>query len=669
MNTQQKLLPIVKPPYLGAAYYPEAWPLEQIDTDIELMKQAGMNVMRIGEFAWSRMEPSENVFDFDWLHLVVDKLGAAGIAVIMCTPTPTPPKWLTQKYPVVVFQLENGRLMQHGMRRHACPNSPVYRDHCTRIVTKMAEEFGKDDRIIGWQIDNELYAMGPGHRSCQCPVCVNKFQESMKAKHGTIANLNEAWNTALWSQTYESFSQLPTPDTSTFHHPSLLTEWSNFTSDSYVDFARHQADILHKYTTQPVGTDMMPLMGVDHGDMHCFLDVAQFNHYDSVDTLWQAGFWFDYIRTLKDVPFWNTETQTCWNGATAANGYKEPGFCKANSWLPIAYGGEANLYWLWRQHRAGQELMHGAVVSSTGRPLHILEEVREIADGFAIAADFLNTTRPTSAKIALHYSQHSGRMFEYQPLVNNFVYLSSLMEKVYRPMIRAQLRLDVIHPMADLSSYKMIVSPFLISLDTQNLRERIKEWIENGGIWIVGPMSDVRNTHAAKFTHAPYGSLEEWAGIYCKYEIPADPRDFKMRWADDRETNGSVWYDGLELRGAEALATYTEGPFAGLAAITRKNMGKGQIIVLGTMPQPSDFQSLLLSIGKETGVLPVAKASENVLVVPRTGEGQDGMVVMEIEHKPGHIVLPNKMMDILTGKEHTGMLELEPYTVMVLKKY
>jgi beta-galactosidase GanA len=182
-------------------------------------------------------------------------------------------------------------------------------------------------------------------------------------------------------------------------------------------------------------------------------------------------------------------------------------------------------------------------------------------------------------------------------------------------------------------------------------------------------MSDVRNTHAAKYTRAPYGSLEEWAGIYCKYEIPADPRDFKMRWEDGRETNGSVWYDGLELRGAEALATYTEGPFAGLAAVTRKNMGKGQIIVLGTMPQPSDFQSLLLSICKETGVLPVAKASENVLVVPRTGEGQDGMIVMEIEHKPGHIVLPNKMMDILTGKEHTGMLELEPYTVMVLKKY
>ncbi|MCX6374960.1 MAG: beta-galactosidase, partial [Armatimonadetes bacterium] len=153
------------PPYLGAAYYPEDWPIEQIDDDIALMKAAGTNIMRIAEFAWSRMEPDEGKYDFDWLHLVVEKLGAAGISVIMCTPTCTPPIWLIEKHPETLFVREDGAPVYHGARRHACPNSPVYRDHCARIVTKMAEEFGQDDRIIGWQIDNEVSPIGRG-RSC-----------------------------------------------------------------------------------------------------------------------------------------------------------------------------------------------------------------------------------------------------------------------------------------------------------------------------------------------------------------------------------------------------------------------------------------------------------------------------------------------------------------------
>ena len=134
----------IKPPYLGAAYYPEDWPLSQVDEDIALMKQAGMNVMRMGEFAWARMEPQEGQYDFDWLHTAVRKLAKAGIATILGTPTPTPPAWLTERYPESLVMSEHGVRAQHGARRHVCSNSPVYRGHCARIVTRMAEEFGRD---------------------------------------------------------------------------------------------------------------------------------------------------------------------------------------------------------------------------------------------------------------------------------------------------------------------------------------------------------------------------------------------------------------------------------------------------------------------------------------------------------------------------------------------
>ena len=654
------------PPYLGAAYYPEDWPLEQIDHDVDLMKQAGMTVMRVGEFAWSRMEPEEGIFDFSWLHLAVDKLAKAGIRVIMCTPTPTPPVWLTERYPEVLFMHTDGHRAKHGARRHACPTSPVYRRHCERIVTRIAEEFGHDPNVIGWQLDNEFHSLSVARRPCVCPACVGKFREMMKERFGTIEKLNAAWGTDLWSQTYQSFEQIPTPDPETWHHPSLLTAWRELYSAAYVDFARQQADILHRLATQPVGTDMMPFTGVHYGHMHEFLDLVEFNHYNTMENLWLVGMWFDLCRNVKDRPFWNTETQTCWTGSVTTSGYKEPGFCIANSWLPIAMGAEANLYWLWRQHWSGQELMHGAVVSSSGRPLHIFGEVQEISRGFAAASSFLRDTKPVKTGLAMHFSHLSAWIFEHQPIVTNLRYSVYLSERAYHPMIQSQLRPDIILPQADLSSYKLIFSPFLLALDEDGLRQRLKAWIEAGGTWVVGPLSDIRTIHAAKFTHAPFGSLEEWAGIRCRFSVPGDPRDFALRWQDGREFLGSVWYDGLELDGAEALATYTEGPFQGLAAVSRHRLGKGLIVVLGTMPVPMDLCRLLTSLGRDAGVQPVAEASDNLIVVPRQGEGGRGMVLVEVENRHANITLPERMTDLISDRKLEGRLDLPPYGVMVL---
>ena len=164
----------------------------------------------------------------------------------------------------------------------------------------------------------------------------------------------------------------------------------------------------------------------------------------------------DYLRPLKQRPFWNTETATCWNGSTAANGYREPGFCRANSWIPIALGGEANLYWLWRAHWSGHELMHGSVVSSCGRPLHIIDEVREVAAGYRAAREFLNGTTPIAGGVGLHFSELAWWLFEFQPMVNGFNYGRKLIEAVYRPLHEAHIRLDVIDPAVALNGYKII---------------------------------------------------------------------------------------------------------------------------------------------------------------------------------------------------------------------
>ncbi len=652
------------PPYLGAAYYPEAWPPEQVDEDIRLMLDAGINVVRIAEFAWSSVEPEEDRVELDWLRRIVDKLGEAGIATIMCTPSCTPPAWLTQKYPEVVVVDYDGVKAQHGSRRHVCPNNPVYRDHCARITVKLAEAFGKDDRVIGWQIDNEVYLWKDW--GCYCDLCVRTFREKLEQTFGTIEALNAAWGTNVWSQTYQSFAQVPSPRPDVWHHPSLLTAWILFQNESLVQYIWHQADMLHRHVSQPVGTDMMPFLGLSYEQTHRRLDLVQYNHYDTMETLWKQVFWMDYVRPFKDVPFWNTETATCWNGGVTATGFKDPGFCRANSWLPIALGGEANLYWLWRAHWSGQEVMHGSVVSSSGRPLHIIDEVREVSRGYKDSAEFINGTRPTPPGVAMQLSTVAWTQFRFQPMVQGFDYLEYSINRAYRPLMDVHLRADIIDPAASLEPYRLLFSPFLPSIDESGLRERLFAWIENGGTWVVGPFSDVRTLVGTKPVHAPFTCIEEWARVFCKYEVPGVPRDLEIEWSDGRSSHGSLWNSGFELRGAEALATYSDGPLEGLAAVTETQVGEGRIVVLGTLPIAEDLQTLMLKLAAQCDIQPAAEATPNVLVVPRDGSAGNGAIVVELHNSPGTIVLPGAAHDLLSRETYSGEVEIRPYQVMVL---
>ena len=258
-------------------------------------------------------------------------------------------------------------------------------------------------------------------------------------------------------------------------------------------------------------------------------------------------------------------------------------------------------------------------------------------------------------------------MFEFQPIIREFKYTNAMVNNVYHPMIQAQLRPDLLDAQADLSGYKLLFSPFLPTLDEGDLRERLRKWIEAGGVWIAGPFTDIRDRHAAKFPHAPYGSLEEWAGVRCKYEIPGDARPFSLVWNDKRESQGTLWYDSYELRGAKPLATYVEGPMKGLAAVAERRMGKGRIILLGTLPGEQDLQRLLLDAAAEARVGPVAEASANLLVVPRKGRTAEGLIAVELSNQPATLKLQRPAVELLTRRRCEGTLEVQPYGVAVLK--
>ncbi len=658
------------PILFGAAYYPEAWPESERPYDIQKMKEAGMNVMRIGEFAWSVMEPREGEYHFQWLHEVIDDLAANGIQTILGTPTATPPRWFLLKHPEGARLEANGQRAPHGGRRHCCSNNPDYQRICLAIAEAMGKEFGDDPNVIGWQIDNEIYSWDVG---CVCPVCEEKFHRFLEAKYGTIGNLNTAWNLNLWSQTYWAFDEIPVPKG--WANPHLKLEWALFRYESDIQFIHAQADILRKYTKAPIGTDMMPVNGMGHEAMTEPLDVVQYNHYNTEENLsYQLPFWYDHFRSFGK-PMWNTETATCWNGGTGIGQVMKPeGFCRINSWLPIALGAEGNLYWLWRQHSAGHELMHGSVLYATGRPMHIFEEVRQIAADYEKAKDFLRETK-VQTQIGMHYTSLSCCLNQVEPIVEDFAVgefddREPVKAKFYKPLIDLGLRPDVLGAKKSLEGYKVVFSHILYTLEDQGLGDRIEEWVRSGGIWVAGPVTDIRNAIGAHFTDRAMGRIERMTGVQLTDSIPGNGKYLPCTWADGEAVSLNSWQElYTPTDRGEVLASVTGGysTLVGKALIQKIPVGKGWVWLLGTVPSAEDYQKLIRMVCADADIQ-LPEVTGSVTVVPRSGNGREGLILLETAHQNASYVLTEPMTDILTGQKYQGKVALKPYDLLVLEK-
>ncbi len=641
--------------YIGAAYYPELWDESEVEKDVKRCKELGINCLRIGEFAWGKMEPREGEYSFDWLIKVVDVLHENAISTVMCTPTCTPPRWMLNKYPDMRRVMGDLKKSDVSSRCHICKSSKTAREKNAKIVTEMAKAFSKHSGIIGWQIDNELFPYGDG---CYCESCKQGFRSYLKEKYGSTEKLNKAWGMARWSLEYDTFDAVEPPYPAQWRHPSLRKAWWDYQCGLIKSFTDEQADILHRYGCKNVGTDMMSNNFLSYYDVNEKLDVVQYNHYEPCARIPQTAFSYDFLRCVKDKPFWVTETQVGWNGSEfAEGGYRPEGACYVNTILPIAKGAEMNLYWLFRTHPNGHETGHGALYSSAGRSYRVAEEVKRASGDFLKCAEFLTETKIQS-KIALHYSGTAKNSFLVAPLVKNFDYRERLIE-IYSAF--KHYNVDVIDTAHTLDGYEVLVSPFLATLEEHGLKGRIIDWVKAGGTWIVGPMSDIMDADVSKYTQAPYSFLEEFAGVYTKYQKPVSNDVFKAKWQDGAQCEIGLCYDAYECKeGTTALALYTAGEFGGLAVAAERVVGKGKVILLGSMLSGENLLRLI-------DCAPVAQATNNVVLVERSG-AQYGIIAVETENRAGRITLDGEYTDLLTGNKLTGSVEISPYGAFALRK-
>ena len=411
----------------------------------------------------------------------------------------------------------------------------------------------------------------------------------------------------------------------------------------------------------------MPLNGFDYRELNSPLDVAQFNHYST--DLVGVAMWMDYMRNFSKIPFWNTETQATWNGSTCpGHSLQKEGFIYMNTWLPIMLGGEANLYWLWRTHWAGHELMHGAVLDTSGRYTYANGEIRKAASEFEKVRDFLSDYKVVSDTALLLTSLNSN-IKNTQDINGSIRSELGFVEIFYKSLVASGIHPDVIDAKEDLAKYKVVFTPTSYTLEEHNFVQRIVKWVEDGGIWVVGPMTDIRTSVGTKYKNSPYGSLEDITNSRLAYILPDDNGTITLENSDGQSVRASAIYELFEEGDFEPWLTVKEGHSAlvGKCASFLKKKGNGYIVMLGTLPEDKELSRIIGNVASIAGAC-VYDADDGLMITKRVCENETLYIVASVGGRAGAFRFDGEYVDILNGITYSKVINLEPYELRILKR-
>ncbi len=536
--------------HLGAAYYPEHWPEERWEEEIDLMKAANMSVIRLAEFAWSSLQPSKGKYKMDWLARVIELLSENDILTVLGTPTAAPPAWLTAASPETVAVDEFGRRAQHGNRCHYCVNSAAYHEATRRIVSRMAKQFGSDHNVIGWQIDNEF------SRVCYCDICRGKFQEFLKERHGSLDVLNQRWSTAYWSQTYSAWEQIPIPIGN--HNPGLMLDFKRFVTHSYRSFQKLQIDALrpHLHEGAWITHNFMGWFdGFDHYQLAEDLDIASWDDYVGTGH-------YDYLnhsavhaltRGFKQKNFWVMETQPGNVNWSTVNNMLDRGEARAMAWQGVAHGADAILYWQWRSALGGQEQYHGSLVDQSGQPRLFYEEAAQIGEEFAKVSDLLEDSAP-KARVAMIFDYESRWAIGWQKHHQDFDYVEHF-RHYYRSFALRNVAVDILsakslHDVSQLKPYKIVVAPAL-NISTEIQAKVLGDFTRRGGHLVLTLRTGMKDEHNALIPIRQPGYMTEFSGMEVEEYFALDePVPMKGSLIDG---HARIWAERLKLTGKFVL--------------------------------------------------------------------------------------------------------------------
>lgn len=658
----------------GVDYYPEHWPQERWRQDAKMMKDARFDTVRLAEFAWSKMEKTEGDFDFSWLDRAIDTLANHDLKIVLGTPTAAPPPWLTEKHPEVLAVNEDKQVMNPGHRRHYCVNSEVYREYTKKIVSRMGEKYGEDERVIGWQTDNEL-----GHPVCYCETCREKFRSWLQDKYGNLAELNRRWGTVFWSHEYSDWSQIPLPNDNPRKgpNPSLHLDYKRFFSQSTVEYNKFQADVLREETDdQWVCHNFMPhFPNFDHFDMAEDLDLATWDHYPTEirETYEEVSAGHDLTYGFKNKPFWVMEEQCSYLTRDELTPAPRPGETRMWTYQSIAHGADGIIYFRWRPCRFGDEQFHGGVLQHDGsRKSPGYQEIKSIGKELEGIEDEINGT-VVDADVGIFYSFEQNWSMETYRYHSPIDYKKEIMN-YYRALFEANVNVKFVSRKSDLDELDLLIVPVLPMVD-EFIKTKLEDFVEGGGQLVSTYRTGIKD-YDNHVTDETFPSLlAELFGITIHEFTPVKEKP-EVSLADFRgkgKTYPAVdWVDCIESEEAESLADYEEGWPAnkGYAGITRNKYGDGKAYYVGLSGEEDFYRDLVPYLLEEAGVEPILPGYENIEVRKRTKPDTGEELIFAVNHssRSKSIELPGKFEDLITSEFKSGTTEIEPFGVMILEE-
>ncbi|KFI53068.1 beta-galactosidase [Bifidobacterium biavatii] len=672
--------------WYGGDYNPDQWPEDVWDDDIRLMTKAGVNLVSVGIFSWAKIEPREGVFDFDWLDRIIDKLGKAGIAVDLASATASPPMWLTQAHPEVLWQDYRGDVCQPGARQHWRPTSPVFREYALKLCRAMAEHYKDNPYVVAWHVSNEY---GCHNRFDYSEDAERAFQDWCKERYGTIDAVNDAWGTAFWAQHMNDFSEIVPPrfiGDGNFMNPGKLLDWKRFSSDALKAFYIAERDLLEELTPgRPLTTNFMVSAGgtgMNYDDWGAEVDFVSNDHYFTpgeahLDEMAYSAALTDGIA--RKNPWFLMENSTGAVNWRPINYRKEPGQLVRDALVHLSMGADAICYFQWRQSKAGAEKFHTAMVPHAGEDSQDFRDVCELGNDLQRLADEgLLGTKLAKSRVAVVFDYESEWATEHTATPTQQVRHWTEPLAWFRALADQGVTADVVPVRSDWDSYEAVVLPSLYILDEETTR-RVRDYVARGGKLFVTYYTGISDEKDHIWLGGYPGSIRDVVGVRIEEFAPMGS-DFEGTLDHLDLTNGTVAHDFADVitsvaDSARVLETYKSEPWVGMngvPAITVNEYGDGKAAYVGCRLGRDGIAKSLPELLDAMDIdVPSVAGNGDVLRVERTNETGDVTFAFLFNRTHRSVTVPvdgETIVASLAQANDDGTVTIDPNGVAIVKR-
>ncbi len=658
----------------GGDYNPDQW-LDRPDIlarDIELMKEARINCVSVGIFAWAKLEPKEGEYHFDWLEEIIDRLYKNGIYTVLATPSGAKPVWMSEKYPEIRRVQGNLVRDETGDRHNHCYTSPVYREKVKALDAALARRFAAHPGVILWHLSNEYGGI------CYCPLCQAAFREWLKKKYGTLEALNKEWWTDFWSHTYTDWEQIHPPLQNGEHSTQGLNlDWMRFTTDQVIDFMKLERDAVKAVDpTLPVTTNFMYYFSCyNYNKFAKALDVISWDSYPQ----WQAGdnsgeavrtaFWHDYMRSLKGQPFLLMESTPSVTNWTPVSRLKRPGMHLTASMQAVAHGSNSVQYFQFRKGRGSTEKLHGAVVDHYGgSDTYEFRGVQAVGERLEELEPLYNST--VKAEAAIVYDTENLWAIEGSAGPRNcgMHYTETVLDH-YRALWELGVPADIVDESQSLDGYKLVIAP-MVYLLREGFEEKLKAFAEQGGT-VVGTyvMGFVNENDLCYLGGWPGGGLMELFGLWNEAtDALWDGEKNTIELESGKSYQVSELCALIHLKGAKSLGSYGADFYKDTPAFTVHSFGKGRAYYLAARAEGQFYRDLYGSLVSELGIKRALEAElpRGVEACLREAGPIKFVFLQNFSGEEKKLSLPEGYV-LFPGKEPVKEVKMGPYDAVLLQ--